>query len=658
MQTNNENTTQTVVRSRRTKKQVPTCAICTEKFNVTTHLLIQCPYCEFEACRTCCKTYLLNETVPKCMNNDCGREWTRKFMNSVFTREFLSNEYKKHRENVLFDQERALLPATQILVENEVRKENIVKKNMELKAQIDVLRREMQNLNHEYWQITNSNGEQQTERRSFVRACPDENCRGFLTTQWKCGICEKWACSTCHEIKGLNRDEPHTCNPDSVATAELLANDTKCCPNCGTGIFKIDGCFGPNIPVQLYDGNFKMSQEIEIGEILVGPDGSPRTVINRFSGEDELYEIRQSRIEIIDESIIENYKPSNCYQCTKDEYIEYIKCVKCKSKSECNCDTLCCCDYSNICTHYIDILPSSYVVNSKHNLLLHTENNMEIVISVEDYNLCPSDLKNSWYGIQYISEDKIKYNTIHVIPIGKGKYYGWKLEENNKFLLLDNTLVSNCDQMWCTDCHTAFSWRTGRIETQVHNPHYYEWLRRTNNGVIPRNPGDIPGGCNNRQITHHTFRSFYADMTREYREQFGIDDLMHKLSVYCQSIIHLRFNDIVRYRYNYVENNQQLRIKYMRGLIDESNFKLLIQQHEKKHQKNLEIRNILQLVHDSGSDIIFRFYDEYSKYDWNGDQRILNEMDALISYANECLTDICKTYKCKSIQFNSEIRVI
>jgi hypothetical protein len=27
------------------------------------------------------------------------------------------------------------------------------------------------------------------ERSLFVRACPDEDCRGFLSSQWKCGIC-------------------------------------------------------------------------------------------------------------------------------------------------------------------------------------------------------------------------------------------------------------------------------------------------------------------------------------------------------------------------------------------------------------------------------------------------------------------------------------
>ncbi len=46
--------------------------------------------------------------------------------------------------------------------------------------------------------------------------------------------------------------------------------------------------------------------------------------------------------------------------------------------------------------------------------------------------------------------------------------------------------IDGCDQMWCTQCQTPFSWRTGLKETGgVHNPHYYEWLRRTR-GAVPR----------------------------------------------------------------------------------------------------------------------------------------------------------------------------
>jgi hypothetical protein len=54
--------------------------------------------------------------------------------------------------------------------------------------------------------------------------------------------------------------------------------------------------------------------------------------------------------------------------------------------------------------------------------------------------------------------------------------------------------ISGCDQMFCTQCHTAFSWRTGSIETKViHNPHYYQYLREQSaDGEIPRNPLDNP----------------------------------------------------------------------------------------------------------------------------------------------------------------------
>jgi hypothetical protein len=39
--------------------------------------------------------------------------------------------------------------------------------------------------------------------------------------------------------------------------------------------------------------------------------------------------------------------------------------------------------------------------------------------------------------------------------------------------------IEGCSQMWCTQCHTAFDYETGRIEKQanrIHNPHYYAWI--------------------------------------------------------------------------------------------------------------------------------------------------------------------------------------
>ena len=56
--------------------------------------------------------------------------------------------------------------------------------------------------------------------------------------------------------------------------------------------------------------------------------------------------------------------------------------------------------------------------------------------------------------------------------------------------------IDGCDQMWCIECKTAFSWSKGTVEKGVvHNPHYYQWMRQ--NGAVPRNPNEHNEGCGN-----------------------------------------------------------------------------------------------------------------------------------------------------------------
>ena len=51
------------------------------------------------------------------MSPNCDKEWTRKHLAQTMTKTFIANDLKKHRENILYDKERALFPATQIIIE-------------------------------------------------------------------------------------------------------------------------------------------------------------------------------------------------------------------------------------------------------------------------------------------------------------------------------------------------------------------------------------------------------------------------------------------------------------------------------------------------------------------------------------------------------------
>jgi hypothetical protein len=70
------------------------------------------------------------------MNPSCAKEWSRKYIRVKFTNVFINTKYKEHLEGVLFDQERALLPATQPLAEEEIRKEKVKKEINEVDKKI------------------------------------------------------------------------------------------------------------------------------------------------------------------------------------------------------------------------------------------------------------------------------------------------------------------------------------------------------------------------------------------------------------------------------------------------------------------------------------------------------------------------------------------
>ena len=71
------------------------------------------------------------------MNPQCKKIWSRQFMSTAFTHEFMSKKYVRHREDVLLEHEKSLLPATQPLVERIIYRETELKKTQEKLNKID-----------------------------------------------------------------------------------------------------------------------------------------------------------------------------------------------------------------------------------------------------------------------------------------------------------------------------------------------------------------------------------------------------------------------------------------------------------------------------------------------------------------------------------------
>ena len=852
------------------------CQICCEKLNKSTRLPVKCNYCEFTNCRSCFQRYLLDSNIDAhCMN--CKKIFTRDFLTDNCTNLFITKNLKTHRENILLDREKSLLPATQpyVVLEKERRR---------IDAQLSQLYRDQENLrilmrektnqvNHLYAHRRNLRLEntESGEARKFIRKCPLTDCRGFLSNRWKCGVCEKNICNKCNEVKDTFHIQ---CDPDKVKTMELINKDTKPCPKCGTMIFKIDGCFGRDTEILMWDSSIKMIQDIVIGDELVGDDGTKRIVQDLTTGIDKMYEVQQSNgmnfvvnskhtllLKPVSNNIItvSNNKPKvlwfdhtiykyrsklfetfyeaesfskklnipDTLKILVDDYIKLPENIKSKllgfkgdsikwEKQEVNMDPYllglwlgdgysngsgfasndneiikyfiewsnknnlnvihnapyrfgitcfstsrkpvgyeencpaCIKKESSICkilnenkmntsnikiNKFKTLLNENNLINNKHipdNFLRNNrENRLKLLagiidtdghvsnkgkrISIRQVNPILSEqiillARSLGFIVNYqiVKRQNVKlpnniikdcndqyvinisgihvneiptilprkkcissspnknYNhtSIKVVPVGSGEYFGFLLDNNHNFILKDQTVQKNCDQMWCPDCQTAFSWNRGTIETGiVHNPHYYEFQRR--NGTVPRNPGDIPcGGIPN----YHTINVIMQNLDYNHANLTNIH----------QTIVHIQHVEIRRYTPN--ENreliNRDLRVKYLLQEIDEPTLKTILQQHEKSRQKMIDYRNICQMFCDVGSDIFRQIVNEYTlvtnlavyrSYNMVSEHKVrlckylddqFTILEGLVSYFNENIKKVGKIYKCVYPGISSNYRWI
>lgn len=226
------------------------CSICVDPLRNP----CECVYCKYTACRKCVQHYLLTtHDDPHCMN--CKKKWNREKVDALVSAHFRNSALKKHRETILFEREKALLPAAQEEIVKQEKRKQIMRQRRELYRSISLLYREnypadqrermMKELEDQVDALDAEEAalfygrKQQKEKPVFTIHCPGDNCRGFITEKdWECGMCHTKICKDCFEIEATE----HMCKTENIETAKLLRSDTKPCPNCATFIYKISGC--------------------------------------------------------------------------------------------------------------------------------------------------------------------------------------------------------------------------------------------------------------------------------------------------------------------------------------------------------------------------------------------------------------------------------
>ncbi len=276
------------------------CDVCCERLNRIHHKKVECPFCDLISCRTCSQKYILStHKDPHCMG--CKHPWNREFVDSFCTKQFRNTDLRVHRGNVLFDRERARMPETQPEVERILRMRKLRERIYILRDKLVELHFEhatfehanihptilemyarIENTQRQLEELRDGHGHMVGESVKFIRQCPHETCKGFLTKDWYCGLCDARYCKACNELLV----DGHTCDPMTVDTMRLLNADSKSCPKCGTVIHKTSGC------AQMWCVDCHTAFDWRTGEIDTGRIHNPhfiefkqKTIISREHGD-------------------------------------------------------------------------------------------------------------------------------------------------------------------------------------------------------------------------------------------------------------------------------------------------------------------------------------------------------------------------------------
>ena len=264
------------------------------------------------------------------------------------------------------------------------------------------------------------------------------------------------------------------------------------------------GCFTAGTQILMYNGNSKNVEDIKVNDVIMGDDSTPRTVLELCYNEDEMFQVipndnfssytvnKQHKLVLKTHLDFDEYKVGEIYEMTIEEYLkqnDLFKTLMCIYRSSVEFPTVNV-ELENLKINLSCHIPNKYKINSKKNRTIFVREIIDSLIlsntvyydniyncltccfNSEDFSedfifICKSlgllvkkiickdnificqiygDLNSLGFKKFILENHQNNYDlstSFKIVPKGTGKYYGFTLNGNHRFLLSSFDVVRN-----------------------------------------------------------------------------------------------------------------------------------------------------------------------------------------------------------------------
>ena len=625
--------------------EVEECIVCCEPFNKSTHACVECEYgiCKYKACVTCVRAYLLTSTnEPHCM--ECKQVWTDKFT-LVLKKTWLTNTYKPHIQNLKVDIELSRLAESMPLAEHEKSLRNEQKKKEEVDIQIKkeydlfiAAKKPYEDVKDEYkskvkkmleeiihpnlfsstsitkftWlhgNVNNNNGIIEHNMRQMK--CQDGEFIVSLKSATECVLYLMFRNKLTHHIITKKED------------GYIYVNDTKFQIHFISGLIGLLKMPREDWPCQLTKVAYPLFRNYYHGQSSINIH---REWLSFISNHETMKEMNE-KISVIERT----YHKKMTETLYKERSI---------------------------------IITNLYHIKRQGRLVWRGGDQANVAEEEEKkvfFMPCPATDCRGMLSTQYKCGICDLYTCKECHELIKNDEDGHTCDPNNVESAAaikketkqcpgcHNRIYRSegCTQMWCTGCHTAFDWRTGKkvLSERLHNPHWQEYQRSINKGAIPRAPGDIPCGG----LCGWGHLEIIKSKIIDYHE------LVQKVTSLYRMVENINNNLLreARTRVQTLRDFEKLRVKYILGDISKEKMASMIYTSDKKRKQNAELVNVYEILSGVGVDLFNRLFSSTESDEFV--VKVVEELDQyneLRLYANGLLANISNTYSMSVSQYD------